>query len=409
MAETIVTKEVSAQELNELLGNPGSESILLQEEAKPSFFSKDGVDMSFLTKKEVLNPPKTEPKKEEGKEEKPDTSIQELKDILTEVDPIQKTEETEETKGRPKVVKDAAIELTRKLIEKGTLAPFDDDKKLEDYTTADFEELIEANLRDKEEQIKQKTPIEFFDSLPQELQYAAKYVADGGTDLKGLFRALAQVEEVRGLSEDIPEDQETIAREYLTVTNFGTPEDIQEEIDSWKDSKKLADKAEKFKPRLEKMRAEQISHKINTEDKLRKQREAAAAQYQTSIYDTLKSGEVNGIKLDKKVQGSLYSGLTQAQYPSISGRATNLLGHLLEKYQFVEPNHALVAEVTWLLSDPEGYRSKVREQAKNETTEGIVRKLKTEETKKIASSSASDKEDDRGQRKIPRSTNFFKR
>ena len=63
-------------------------------------------------------------------------------------------------------------------------------------------------------------------TLPEELQYAAQYVANGGTDLKGLFRTLAQVEEMRQLDPSDEYDQAEIARQYLYATNFGTPEEI---------------------------------------------------------------------------------------------------------------------------------------------------------------------------------------
>ena len=51
---------------------------------------------------------------------------------------------------------------------------------------------------------------QFFESLPEELQIAARYVAEGGTDMKGLFSTLAQVEEVRDLDVKNERDQEMI-------------------------------------------------------------------------------------------------------------------------------------------------------------------------------------------------------
>ena len=104
----------------------------------------------------------------------------------------------------------------------------------------------------------------------------------------------------------------------------------------------------------------------------------------------------------------LYDGLVQPNYPSISGRNTNLLGHLLEKHQFVEPNYPLVAEALWLLADPEGYKSKIMEQGKNKVVENTVRQLKTEQGRKISSTVPEEKEEPK-QRKIPRQTNIFKR
>ena len=104
------------------------------------------------------------------------------------------------------------------------------------------------------------------------------------------------------------------------------------------------------------------------------------------MYSTLAAGTIGGLKLDKKVQGLLFSGLVQPNYPSISGKPTNLLGHLLEKYQFVEPRHDLIAEALWLLADPNGYKNRVREQGSRQAVEKTVRQLKTEESRKIASS-----------------------
>ncbi len=403
---TTITKEVvSQQELNDLLTLEGS-ILLPEEDKKPGFFKKENTDLSFVkpgAKTEEKKPENTVEDPNKEKKAEPAPSFQEA---LNEVEPVTEVEDT--SKGRPKVSKDALIESTKRLIEKGSLIPFDEDKKIEDYTTADFEELYEANLRNKEEEVRTKVPLEFFDSLPEKLQYAAKYVADGGQDLPGLFRALAEVEEVSQLSDEVPEDQEAIAREYLTATKFGTPEDIAEEVNSWKDLGKLPEKAEKFKPRLEKMKSDQVAYRLSQEEARRKQREQAASQYQSSVYDTLKSGELNGIKLDKKTQESLYTGLVQPQYQSLSGRNTNELGFLLEKHQVIEPNLALVAELLWHARDPEGFKAKIKEQSKIETTENIVRKLKTEETKKIGSSSTSEK-DEEPRRKLPRSSGFFKR
>ena len=145
----------------------------------------------------------------------------------------------------------------------------------------------------------------------------------------------------------------------------------------------------------------------------KEQQEKAAKVYMDNVYNTLVGGEVSGIKLDKKTQSLLYSGLVQPNYPSISGKPTNLLGHLLEKYQFVEPRHDLIAEALWLLADPDGYKGKVREQGGKQATEKVVRQLKTEEQRKITSSTPQE-EDDRprrpAQRTIPRNSgNIFRR
>jgi hypothetical protein len=271
----------------------------------------------------------------------------------------------------------------------------------------DVEELWQANIDNLKQEVAAETPAEFFESLPEELQYAAKYVADGGQDLKGLFLALAQVEEVRGMDPRDENDQEGIVRSYLQATNFGTQEEIEEEIGTWKEIGSLEKKAKQFKPKLDQMQEEIVHAQLQEQEYRRQQQEQAAQAYVQNVFEALRPAEINGLKLDKKTQAQLYSGLVQPEYPSISGKPTNLLGHLLEKYQFVEPNYPLIAEALWLLSNPDDYRQSLMKQGKNEAVAQTVRQLKTEQSRKIAST--YEEEDAPKSRKISRPQNIFKR
>lgn len=387
--------------IDEMFGMPGAESVMLpaDEEKPKSMFSKEKVDTTFLDKPAS--------KEEVAKKEEVEETIAELDSLISQ-------EEDAGNKGRPKVDKSGLAELASKMIEEGALVPFDDDKPLEEYTTKDFRELFEANFQERENAVRENTPKEFFNALPEELQYAAKYVADGGTDLKGLFRTLAHVEEMRELDPNDEYDQAEIARQYLYTTNFGTSEEIEEEINDWKDMDKLQQKANQFKPKLDRMQEEIVARQLAEQEVKKQQQENAARQYTDNVYGTLANGEIGGIKLDRKVQSMLYSGLVQPNYPSISGKQTNLLGHLLEKYQFVEPRHDLIAEALWLLADPDGYKSKIKDQGSKQAVEKTVRQLKTEQSRKITSSVNDDREYDpktrtsKPQKTLSR-TNMFKR
>jgi hypothetical protein len=156
------------------------------------------------------------------------------------------------------------------------------------------------------------------------------------------------------------------------------------------------------------MQEDVVQQRLAQQEQMRQQQQQAAQQYMDNVYNTVSVAEINGLKMDKKVQGMLYNGLVQPNYPSISGRPTNMLGHLLEKYQYVEPNYPLIAEALWLLADPDGYRSKVKEQGKTEAVEKTVRQLKTEQAKLQTSAPVVEKEET-VQRRIPRGGNFFKR
>jgi hypothetical protein len=386
--------------IDEMFGMPGAENVMLpaDEEKPKSMFSKENIDTTFLDKPTS--------KEEVAKKEEVEETIAQLDEMIS-------LEEDAGNKGRPKVDKSGLAELATKMIEEGSLVPFDDDKPLEEYTTKDFRELFEANFQERENAVRKNTPKEFFNALPEELQVAAKYVADGGQDLKGLFRTLAQVEEMYDLDTANEYDQAEIARQYLYATNFGSAEEIESEIQDWYDLGRLQQKAEQFKPKLDRMQEEIVARKLAEQEHKKEQQAAHAKAYQDNVYNTLLKGDLGGLKLDKKVQGMLYSGLVQPNYPSISGKPTNLLGHLLEKYQFVEPRHDLIAEALWLLADPNGYKAKIKDQGGKQAVEKTVRQLKTEESRKITSS-ISDEEPSRPKQKtqqktLSRQNNMFRR
>ena len=411
-------------DIDSWLGAPGADSIVTptateakKPEAKPNIFSKGDVDLSFI------DVPDTEEKKQEDKEDpaagKKDTEVKVSHEtaakVFDELDQEEAEEESKSKGGRPRTEKSGLVEFLKKRIESKEMFAFDDydesKQSLEDYLGGlgekDIEELWQANIDNLKNEVAAKTPKEFFESLPEELQYAAKYVMDGGQDLKGLFQALAQVEQVRSLNPADEKDQEGIVRSYLSATGFGTEEEIEEELTTWKDLGVLEKKAKQFKPKLDQMQEEIVQSQLAEQEARKQQQEQAAQAYMQNVFEALRPAEINGLKLDKKTQAMLYSGLVQPEYPSISGRPTNLLGHLLEKYQFVEPNYPLIAEALWLLSNPDEYRQNLVKQGKNQAVEQTVRQLKTEQSRKNVST--YQEEDEPRNRKITRPQNIFKR
>ncbi len=407
-------------DIDSWLGAPGGDNIISQneEKPKPNMFSSLKTDMSFLDDEPEAKKPEEKELDVEGKEvtKVENTDVNKLLDELnTEDEP----DETGKSKGgRPKTEKSGLVEFFKKRIEDKELVVFDDfdeskqtlDEYLGGLNEKDIDELWKANIESIKTEIAEKTPTEFFESLPEELQVAAKYVADGGKDLKGLFQALAHVEQTRDLDPTEDTDQEVIVRQFLKTNDFGTDSEIEEEINSYKDLGVLAKKAGQFKPKLDKMQEQVVARTIADQEIKREQQEKASKAYVNNVFDALRTGEINGFKLDKTTQSKLYAGLVQPQYPSISGRPTNQLGHLLEKYQFVEPNYPLIAEALWLLSDPDEYRKSVGKVVKNETIEQTARKLKTAQQSSKSSGTTEELENKNGTRKIARpNKNFFKK
>ena len=415
-------------DLNDVLGT-GIDTVMVanegntSEEPKKSIFSRNTPDTTFLDK--PVEETGTEEKEVTATAEATDETSTEAQEVLDTPKATSKedvtdalsfeTEETQEEKnkgGRPT----ALVSATKKLMEQGLLTPFVNDKGEEEdvsnYTAEDFEELIAANLDNYKQSTSNQVAGQFFESLPQELQYAAKYVMDGGQDIKGMFQALAQSQEVKELDITQQNGQKYAIRSYLTATNYGTPEEIEDEIYSLEDRGELEKKAKQFKPKLDKMQEDLVNQRVAKQEADAKSRAEQSQKYIDTVYSTLEKRELNGLTLDNKTQNMLYAGLVQSNYPSMSGRQTNMLGHLLEKYQWQEPRHDLIAEALWLLADPDGYKNNVAQKTEEAVTKKTLRTLKTEQATKSASS--AQEESNTSNRRVKRGVqrpqrNFFGR
>lgn len=424
-AETTINTEIDL-DIDSWLNAPGIDNIILPAEEKPVqkniFSPREKTDLSFINEPEEKTVTIQNEELNEDGSVKTEKVTEKVDDILNELNKVETEEEeeieTKKTAGRPKTEKSALVEFFKKRIEDQEMVTFDDfddeNGDLTEYLTSlsseDLDELWKANMDTLKNKVATETPQEFFQSLPDELQYAAKYVMDGGQDLKGLFKALAHVEETRALDPEQEADQEEIVRGYLLATKFGDENEIAEEIEEWKNLGTLEKKAKQFKPKLDTMQEEQVAAQIADQELRKAKQEAASKAYVDNTFEALKTGELNGIKLDKKVQTALYTGLVKPQYPTLSGRPTNLLGHLLEKYQFVEPNYPLIAEALWLLSNPDEYRDNLIKTGKNVATEEISRKLKTESSRKNSGTGVIQEEKPVSKVFKPtRQTNIFKR
>jgi hypothetical protein len=419
--ETTITNEVV--DLDKLF--PGVDTADVLTSKVPNILSNDS-DMSFLDKptgtaKDDLAP-KTNPEKTDT-DKLVNVDQTEADKILNAIGKDDEDEdgntESQSSTGRPKTDKNALTSYLREKIEAGDFSAFEDwdEKKqtLDEYLSKQPEktlhQMLDANWESKERELLERTPVEFFDALPEELQYAARYAMEGGQDMKGLFAALARVEQVKSLDPDDEDGQIAITRSYLQATGFGKPDVIEEQIAEWKEDGKLEKKAKTFKPTLDEMQKEQVEYQLQQQTQFNLQQREAAQMYVTNVGQALGKGELNGIKLDRKTQSMLYEGLTNVAYPSASGKPTNLLGHLLDRIQYVEPNFELLAEITYHLADPEGFKNNVRQQGKNVATTEIVKKLKSEQMNN-SNGAAFDPEDietKSSKKKLSKPRNLFER
>lgn len=395
MSDTNTLQEVEVN-LDDFLGVDGGNILV------PSMFKRDEVDTSELSsfkpepyKEEI---PETTPSTEEG-EDKPKAETFEIPADLNEQLNSTEEENTESKAGRPKADSSTLIEYLKDKIDSKAFVPFNDyDEKVpvEDYlkglSKKDLQSLIDENVKLISDSKEAEAPKKLFESLPYELQAANDYWMKGGRDLKSVFNALGRVEEVRELDPSVENDQEKIVEEYLRSANSDwSADEVKEQVDEWRDLGSIAKKAAQLKPKLDKMKEQIVAYQLAQQEEVAEQRREAANKFVKNVYDALLPGELGGTKLDAKTQTSLYNGLVRADYQSMNGSNTNRLGHLLEKYQYQEPNYSKIAKVLWLLEDEEGYENALIQKGKNTQTGDIVRKLKTEEGNRSSSTAFEDK------------------
>lgn len=322
---------------------------------------------------------------------------------------LQNTEDFEEAKQGSK---SDLISFFKEKITSGELTAFDDfdeskqtiDQYLKTFKTKDFDELWKSNVKQKENDFAQKIPQQFFESLPPELQAAARYHNDGGTDMKSMFRALAQVEEIKAL--DPEKDARKVCENYLLTKEFGSDEEIKEQLDEWEDLGIMAKKSKGFKPQLEKMEDVLIQKKLQQQESIKNHQAAEAEFYHNSVQEALRTEDLGGIRLDKKTQIELYRGLTDASFQDRQGNRCNEFHHLLDKIMWQEPDYKKLAKIHWILKDEAGYEKALSNKAINIHAEESFRTLKTEQAKNRFTQAESPEPKTT---LIPRGSRMFKR
>lgn len=331
-------------------------------------------------------------------------------------------EPEEGSKGRPKSDRNIMVNFLKTKIEAGqfeTYSDYDEKTPLDEYLSKlpekDLVSLAEMNLEAQKEKEKVSLRNEVFESLPGSLQYVAHAVANGATehDLQDIYAALLRVEQTRALDVTDETDQETIALTYLQATGFmeGDMQAIQEQVHEWKTDGKLEGKVKQFKPKLDQMQEEQVQYQLAQQEEMRRQQAELAAYYNQNVVEALKTGDLNGIKLDRKRQAEFYDMLTIVKPSPLSGKPVNALGAALERIQFSEqPDYKLLMEATWLLNNPTEYRNALMQMGKNQGAIDVEKKLKSAEVSRTQSQSYEEPEQPSIKKKgLVRQINPFKR
>ena len=388
------TEEVKEVEwtgdLDDLLGTKAATVIAPDEESKKSVLASTKVDTSFLDKSPEESDNEEDEEVEETKEEsKQPASKTDLGEILADPKEEDDYEEDEEEPVNKGGRKPALIEAMTKLVDNGTIQLFEDAQDISKYTNDEIVELIEANISEKVNETAQKAPMEIFNQLDPKLQEVVAYNLNGGADIVNVLKNVTRSQEVANLNPNEEKDAERIVREWLRETNFGTDDEIEDEITAYIDRNELDKKANQFKPKLDKKQAEIMQRRLAEQEQKREQAEQAKKTYAEKVFNTLNQPHLNGLPLNNRIQTALYYGITETNnHQDRDGNPTNELGYLIEQYQLnPQANMGVLLEALWLLKDPQGYRDSVQSIGQQKATAEQYRKLKTAEAGRKTSSS----------------------
>jgi hypothetical protein len=331
----------------------------------------------------VIIPKETEEKVEE-KEEKEEKSTAFKKpidedfkwtDLEKEIDEDDKTEtgETSKVDGKKS---EPFLSVLNDLITSGDLVGFEDG---EIKSVDEAKELIRLNVQEAKKSGFEDVWKDKVESFSPQVQAILRYAETGGQDILPLLNAISKVEEVSNFDVETEEGQEEILKQYLKVQGWDE-DDIKEEIETAKDLNKLKSKAEKFLPKLDQMHQQRVNQMMEEQAEADKEAEQARQTYLTTIRTTLSKDKLADIKLGREDKALLWDSLTDIKYKSWSGQPTNKFFKKLEEIQAgktADYDHFL--EIVHMTVDPKGYKEKLKEQLKTETTVETARKLKIDQ------------------------------
>lgn len=363
---SISTKNSINNKLDNLIAEPGETKT---PESKAEDKKPETVEVPKLSKESA---------------NKLDTLVTELATVSDEI-PAE-AETTEKTTGRPKTDKNALSSYLLQKIESNDFGlpdniTFDVKKQtleqlLNSLPEKELHTILDSNWSAKEKEIREQTPAEFYEALPDEAKAVAEYASRGGNDWKAFYQAMGRVEEVRALDINKDDDHPIIARSYLQAIRFGDDDKISEQIEDWKESGKLAKKAAEFKPELDNMQKQQVDAYQRQAEQQKIQQQKLAEFYAENVYNTLKDNELGGIKLDKKFARELADNMTSTVPGPWSGRPVNYLGLGLEKAQYIEPNYKAVMMAAWILNDYDAAIAAIGQNKANEAVDKVTKLVK---------------------------------
>ena len=288
------------------------------------------------------------------------------------------------TKGRPKDKLDnselASIQL---LIDSGRIQPWVNDKNevILPSTRQELLELMDENLENINQNSYQTVAEQFYQTKSPVWQQLLKYseTARNLDEVAPLFAAMQDMETVHALDINNETHQEYIIKQHGLINGLDA-DTIDADIEDLKERGKLKERAEKFKPGLDKYNEQIVQQELykKQQEELQKQY-LLQSHYNNVVENIMNRKEIGGIKM--KDADRQYVASTLVPDENLGGLPIyTLIDNLLQRGDF-----DTLARIALLSTNPKIHDSYYNTKNSNEVAASLQRTLRTANATTIGS------------------------
>jgi len=239
-------------------------------------------------------------------------------------------------------------------------------------TFDELKNLIDQNKKYEVEENKKKWETETVDGLSPQVKSIMEYAKAGGKDVTPLLESWATVESISQLDPNNINDAEELVRYDLESKGLDD-EDIEEQVEFFKNTNKIFSKAHSIKPKLEQQEVEKIAHMQQMQMHRSQELQAKRVEYQTNM-----SNAIEKTFTDSSVSKNIKHSIFEPVYESSFRPGLKITGFQksLEDLQLDPTKNEHFAELALLASDRDKFFEVYGSKIKREVTADTVKKLK---------------------------------
>jgi len=239
-------------------------------------------------------------------------------------------------------------------------------------TFDELKQLIDENKKFEVEESKKAWEAETLNDLSPQVQSIMEYAKAGGKDVTPILQAWATVESISQLDPNNIDDAEELVRYDLEAKGLDQ-DDIEEQVDLLKSSRKIHQKAANLKPRLEEQEIARIAQMEQLQKQKTAQLQANKQRYQQSM-----STAIDAAFSDKSLSNTIKHSIFEPVYESAFRPGMRVTGfqRSLEELQLDPNKNQQFAEVALLVSDRDKFFEVYGNKIKRDVTADTVKKLK---------------------------------